>query len=151
MPHMSKKVLSQYLRTECKRQLKLNLYPDNGTYRAEREIQNMPPKQPPRPGLEYFTEAGEEWQAEKLHDLSMTFGTDRIVGSPFIHRSGQIRYNAISLEEALSRSSPDRYILEAEFNVGMEFERALGIEEYRQKYNLNYAILVQISLKYFLH
>ena len=141
MPYLSKKVLSQYIRTECKRQLRLNLSPDNNAYRAEREEQDMPPKQPPRPGLESFTEAGEEWQAEKLNDLTQTFGASTIVGFPLVQSSGQIRYDKILLEEALLRSNYNQFIVEAEYSIENEFERGFGIDEYRQRYNLDYAKL----------
>jgi hypothetical protein len=101
----------------------------------------MPPKQPPRPGLEYFTEAGEEWQAEKLNDLTQTFGVDTIIGDPFIHSSGQTRYRPISLDEALSRSRPNQFIVESEYNIEDEFERAFRINDYRTRFHLDYATL----------
>ena len=40
----------------------------------------MPPKQPPRPGLEQFAQAGEEWQSQKIHDLVETFGEASVIG-----------------------------------------------------------------------
>ncbi len=101
----------------------------------------MPPKQPPRPGLEYFTEAGDEWQAEKLNDLTQTFGAETIIGQPFIHSSGQTRYRPISLDEALSRSRPNQFIVESEYNIENEFERAFQISDYRARFHLDYATL----------
>ena len=38
---MSKQALSQFIRTGCQRQLALNLYPDNPTFRPERQALNM--------------------------------------------------------------------------------------------------------------
>ena len=58
MPYLSKKVISQYFRTECKRQLRLDLSPDNATYGAERSAEGMPEPQAPRPGLEHIVQAG---------------------------------------------------------------------------------------------
>jgi hypothetical protein len=78
MPRFRKEVLSQFFRTECPRQLRLNLSPDKEPYRStERTPQGMPPVQPPRPGLELIAQEGEQWQAAKLHDLTQAFGTGR--------------------------------------------------------------------------
>lgn len=136
MPHISKKVLSQYIHTECKRQLRLNLSPDNRTYQEERIDQNMPPKQNPRPGLSHITQAGDEWQAEKLHDLETIFGTDAL-----ICKRDRTKYHKIKLEDALITASPNKFIIEAEYDVGHAFESTLDISEYRTKYNLDYASL----------
>ncbi len=61
MPHLAKKTLSQFIRTGCKRQLRLNLAPSAAASEQERATAGIPPKQPPRPGLEQFAQAGEEW------------------------------------------------------------------------------------------
>jgi len=45
------------------------LSPDNSTFRNEREVQNMPEPQQPRPGLQLLREAGDEWEAAKLDEL----------------------------------------------------------------------------------
>ncbi len=49
----------------------------------------MLPKQPPRPGLEQLRQAGEEWQAEKLADLSDTFGNDYVIGDRYNNAAGE--------------------------------------------------------------
>lgn len=45
MPHLSKKALYQFIRTECRRQLRLNLSPPEG-YQEERDSAGMPSKAP---------------------------------------------------------------------------------------------------------
>lgn len=139
MPQLSKKVLSQYFRTECKRQLRLNLSPDTLRFRPEREAQGMPPPQKPRPGLEQIAQLGDEWQAAKLHDLSETFGQKLVVGETYTDGSGQLRYRNTPLEQALAGASPGQFLVEAEYEVGPTFESALGIANLRDEYDLEYA------------
>ncbi len=139
MPQLSKKVLSQYFRTECKRQLRLNLSPDTARFRPEREAQGMPPPQKPRPGLEQIAQLGDEWQAAKLHDLSKTFGQEFVVGEAYTDGSGQLRYRNAPLEQALAGVSPGRFLVEAEYEVGPTFEGALGITNLRDEFDLEYA------------
>ena len=139
MPQLSKKVLSQYFRTECKRQLRLNLSPDTARFRSEREAQDMPPPQQPRPGLEQIAQEGEEWQAAKLQDLSETFGQELVVGETYTNEQGQVRYRNAPLEQALAGVNPGQFLVEAEYQVGPTFESALGIDELRGEYDLEYA------------
>lgn len=136
MPRISKSVLSQFISTECERQLRLNLSPDNRNYQAERVEQNMPPKQQSRPGLSQITQEGVKWQAEKLRDLVEIFGIDALI----CKRDG-IKYHPIKLEDALKKVTPNKFIIEAEFDVGYAFESALNISDYRTKYHLDYASL----------
>ncbi len=136
---MSKKVLSQYFRTECKRQLRLNLSPDTSRFRPEREEQGMPPPQRPRPGLEQIAQLGDEWQAAKLHDLSETFGEEVVVGEAYTDGAGQLRYRNMPLQKALAGVSPGRFLVEAEYEIGPAFEGALGIAGLRDEYGLEYA------------
>ena len=82
MPQVNKQALSQYIRSKCERQLALNLFPDTRAYQAERAQYGMPYAQSPRPGLQHIRAAGEDWQAEKLHDLSQTFGNAAVAGNP---------------------------------------------------------------------
>jgi hypothetical protein len=124
---MSKQALSQYIRSGCERQLALNLRPDNQSFAAERQALGMPNPQSPRPGLRQVQEAGDEWQAEKLHDLTQTFGPGAIVGDPYVTPANQTRYNAVRLSDVISRAQPVRFLVEAEFEVGDAFQQALGI------------------------
>ncbi|QIN77516.1 AAA family ATPase [Rubrobacter marinus] len=139
MPQLSKKVLSQYFRTECKRQLRLNLSPDTARFRPEREEQGMPPPQKPRPGLEQIAQLGDEWQAAKLQDLSETFGEELVVGEAYTDGTGQLRYRNMPLQNALAAVSPGRFLVEAEYEVGPAFEGALGIVGLREEHGLEYA------------
>lgn len=139
MPYLTKEVISQYIGTECRRQLRLTLSPDAQAYRGERAAQQMPPPQPPRPGLEQFAQEGEKWQAAKLHDLTQTFGAAAVVGDRRTLPNGQVRYRPITLRSALRNANADQFLVEAEYEVGAVFETALDIAGYRAQFNLNYA------------
>lgn len=74
MPFLSKRVISQFIRRDCHRQLRLLLSPDNQDYRHEREAAGMPDPHNPRPGLELVAQAGRDWELEKIRELQQTFG-----------------------------------------------------------------------------
>lgn len=141
MPQLRKQALSQFIRTECKRQLRLNLSPNIGEYQAERDIEGMPPVQPPRPGLGHLAQAGEKWQEEKVADLSETFGVERVIGDRYTTQSGRKYFRKIDLINFLSQAEQYTFLIEAEFEISPYFEKNLGIEDYRKAYNLNYARL----------
>ena len=139
MPYLSKEAISKYIRTECKRQLRLYLTPDNKTYQPERTAQQMPPPQDPRPGLAHIKEEGESWQAKKLYDLTQTFGSGAVIGKVYQHSSGETRYRNQPLQTALLNAAPYKFLVEAEFTIGPTFEQSMSIDGYRSKYTLDYA------------
>lgn len=138
MPYLKKQCLAQYIRTGCLRQLRLNLTPPERCA-AERAAQAMPDEQPPRPGLEYLRLQGEDWQAEKLADLTEAFGPGMIVGQRTVTPNGRVRYAKQALTDALRDAVADRFLVEAEYTVTSTFERALGIEGHRGTFRLEYA------------
>ena len=138
MPYLNKQALSQFLRTNCDRQLRFNLSPDNATYRAEREANGIPDVQPPRPGLQQFRQAGEEWEAEVLDTLSQCF-SDCVIGNYYQTSSGQTRYRPQKLIDVLPDATPGTFLVEMQFEVGDTFEQAIGIDDYRVEYSLAYA------------
>ncbi|MCY4481281.1 MAG: ATP-binding protein [Spirochaetaceae bacterium] len=141
MPQLGKQALSQFIRTNCLRQLALNLYPDNRTFRPERQKLGMPYPQSPRPGLRQIQRAGEEWQEEKLDDLTQTFGAGAIVGSPYSTPSNQTRYRSTPLGHALAGAKDICFLVEAEYSVGSVFQAALGIQGHASQFNLVFAEL----------
>ena len=140
MPQFGKQALSQFIRTNCMRQLALNLYPDNPTFRPDRASLGMPYPQTPRPGLRQIQETGEEWQAEKLHDLAQTFGQASIVGNSRTTRASQVRFLPIELDQHLPGAGAPSFIVESEFTIdaGGAFETALGIAGHRGQFLLDY-------------
>lgn len=141
MPHFSKKSLSQYIRTGCLRQLALDLFPDNQTYRPERQARGMPHPQSPRPGLRVVQAAGDEWAEEKLHDLTQTFGQAAVRGDRRTTPANRTRYEPVPLGQLIATSAPIQFLVEAEFTIGATFQAALGIAGHAAAYGLDYADL----------
>jgi DNA replication ATP-dependent helicase Dna2 len=141
MPQVGKQALGQFIRTNCLRQLSLNLYPDNPTFRPDRRALGMPYPQSPRPGLRQIQAAGQEWQEEKLEDLTQTFGVGAIIGDSFTTQTNQTRYRPTPLAQALAGATPVCFLVEAEYLVGAAFQAALGIQGHGALFNLVYADL----------
>ncbi|NHA14599.1 bifunctional RecB family nuclease/DEAD/DEAH box helicase [Thioalkalivibrio sp. XN279] len=118
-----------------------NLYPDNNDYAQKRAQLQMPYPQSPRPGLPQVQRAGDEWQAEKLHDLTQTFGAQSIVGSAYTLQSGQVRYKQIQLAAHLSKTTPTKFIVESTLSIGKTFQQALGVVGHATQYSLQYSEL----------
>src|SRR3954454_17732924 len=127
MPQITKRVLSQFIGSGCAWEVAIQLYPGNAPFKPQRQAHTMPEPQPPRPGIVQVTEAGEEWQAEKLHDLTQTFGAGAVVGQRTTNAAGQVRYSAQPLQNAIAHATPVRFLVEAEFAIGPAFHSALGI------------------------
>jgi len=141
MPIFNKEALSKYIRTECRRQFKLNLSPDNSTYSAERITQGMPPPQVPRPGLEQLRQAGIEWEAEVFSYLTRAFGSITVLGNSYQHESGQTRYRSSLLQNLLTNVTADSLLIEAEYEVTQTFKTALAITRYDTQFNLRYSVV----------
>ena len=141
MPQIGKKSLSQYIRTGCLRQLALDLFPDNQTYRPERQARAMPHPQSPRPGLRQVQAAGDEWAEEKLHDLTQTFGQPAVLGDRRITPTNHIRYEPVPLGQYIGIAVPIQFIVEADFPMGASFQTALGLAGYATRFSLHYSEL----------
>lgn len=127
MPKLDKKSLSQYFRSDCERQLKLNLYST-----AERKNLSMPPKAKARGNVGLVTKAGNEWEEAKQKELEQTFGTQRLIGNK---GAGGNRYTDIDLRTALQQAGPDTIILQGKYEVGQTFIQRLnlgGIVDFNQ-------------------
>ncbi len=140
MPHLSKAVLSRFIGSECLRQLRLSLSPDNARYRHEREADGMPPPATPRPGLEQITGAGEVWQSAKLEDLRAAFGASKVAGAA---RTVQDRvvYDPTPLGALLASTTAPAFVAESEFTVGGSFVRAMESEALCAARRLDFATL----------
>src|SRR6266849_1364230 len=143
MPHLAKKTLSQFIRTGCMRQLRLNLSPDTREFADERAAAQMPPKQPPRPGLEQFTQAGEEWQCQKMHELVETFGEGCVLGEVRRNPEGMYTFGRrTDLRMALTQAVPHRFIVEPVYRVTAAFQNAMNIGGYTHEFGLTYGELL---------
>ena len=126
MPKFSKNVLSQRLRTQCDRQLRLNLYTD-----SEREKRGMPEESKTRGNIYRLQEAGDRWQAKVFKDLSEAFGNESIVGNQKekSERDYEHEYNKVPLEDLIGTASPGRYIVEGKYEITDPFAEAVGAED----------------------
>lgn len=140
MPQVNKQALSQYIRSKCQRQLALNLFPDTKAYAAERAQHGMPYPQSPRPGLQHIRAAGEDWQAEKLHDLSQTFGNAAVAGTARVTASGKTEYDTTDLLSVIKQLAPGTFLVESQFDIrdGGAFQKAMGVTGHRAQFNLGY-------------
>jgi len=124
MPSLKKKALSLYLRTNCYRQLSLNLRSD-----PERKEQGMPPRQTARAGLGLVGAAGYEWQDEKVGELDLVFGADNVHVNP--KKRGN-RPDGLDVEEVLPKLRPFQFVVEARYDADTRtFKEGVGIGELR--------------------
>jgi hypothetical protein len=141
MPHLSKRSISSFLRSDCLRRLKLDLSPENSTFQHERVTQNMPPRAVGRPGLRALADAGTEWEVAKVNDLVQTFGIASTLGNHVQLPTGRVRFNDAPLMQLIQRASPGKFLVQTEYGVGATFENALNIGHFRSTFNLGYADL----------
>ncbi len=146
MPHLSKRAISMYFKSGCKRQLRLNL----ANTAQERTVLNMPDRAITRFGFEILTQQGEEWEADKVSDLVSCYGPSAVHGvqEPPFSPGGSPRWGAVPLDQALGAARPGLFIVQPSYDVCSVFETALGIADYRTRFGLTYTDLRPGSLVY---
>lgn len=137
LPYLSKRVISNYFRTDCPRQLALMLYPHNKRYEPERNALGMPPKAVGRTGMNALTEEGGRWEQAKLQDLEQTFGNDAVLG---IKTDGDFQDQ--KLVDVIARAVPGVFLVRPAFEVGKAFKRAATIDVMSTQYDLAFAKLI---------
>jgi DNA replication ATP-dependent helicase Dna2 len=137
VPYLSKRVVSNYFRTNCPRQLRLLLSPENKQYQPERDAQGMPPKTVARTGMAALTQEGSRWEQDKLKDLQSTFGSNSVIGTV----TGT-EFQDQTLQNVISRAQPGVFLVRPEFDVGPSFQTAIGIDTLVATYALGFAKLV---------
>lgn len=145
MPLLGKQVISNYLRSDCQRRLRLDLCPEtqhelpNGqTAQQERQGLGLPPRSVARPGLQALAAAGHEWEEAKLNDLVQTLGLGALVGTSQQTPAGTYRFMDTPLANLIPRSRPGSFLVQGQFEVGAAFEQALGIQHLRHSQNMAY-------------
>ena len=120
MPKLQKKVLAQYIRTGCQRQLVLNLYND-----AERKQRGMPPRQTERAGIGYAGEFGYEWQDKKVSELDQVFGPANVhVNSKKLRN----RPESLDLDVVLAKVGAFQFIVEGRYKPDTTtFKESIGL------------------------
>lgn len=123
-PTLRKQSISQYVTTECDRQLALELW------RKHAESQGMPPRLVPRAGLELITREGREWELKKVRDLAVAFPDDTLVGRVSVDANGEVtRWTPTPLDVALGQSRSGSFLVEAAYSIGPTFIKAHGIDK----------------------
>src|SRR5262245_15175330 len=111
---LSKRVISQYIRTGCRRRLRLDLYRSDEVRRTA----GVPLKDTARPGLRLLTEQGRQFEREKFAELVEIFGTHVISGDSREFEAGEESvFTQIELRDHIARVQPKDFLLEAEYEV----------------------------------
>ena len=121
MYRLAKRVISQFIRTGCRRRLRLDLYP---TVR-ERERGDVPDKDSSRPGLTLLSRQGKEYEREKFRELETIFPDLVVHGALIDFEEGEERALApIRLSDCIDALEPNQFVLEAQFEVTRSFRDA---------------------------
>ena len=138
MPLLHKRVISNFLRSDCLRRLRLDLVPDTQAYTAERQNLNMPPRDVGRPGLRALTDAGDLWEKAKVNDLAEAIGINNLIGTYQTDYNGKHSFSRTALAQVINQASPGRFLVEAEYPVGPAFLQATGLTSVVAQHNLNF-------------
>lgn len=136
--YVTKQAMSSFVRAECLKQLRLSLTHEKKCA-AHRSAQGMPDEQQPRPGIQLLREAGDEWEAEKLGDLAVSFGHPAVLGKSKPLGGGRVKFGNADLIDLITEAAPGTFMAQAEFPVTPTFESALGIADYRVRYEMGFA------------
>ena len=149
LPKLSKSVLSLFTRTDCKRQLKLLL---SKPIRTEREALGIPPSQPQRYGFTDVTEAGNEWEVQKLAELRHYLDTDALIGAGAMRNvpeGPRYEFTASPLANGLHGAMPGQFLVQPEYEMdspdfpgGMTFPRLSGLQALTQSYGLTFGKVI---------
>lgn len=126
MYRLSKRVISQYVRSGCKRRLRLDLFKAD----RDREASNAPVKDSSRPGLALLTRQGKEYERAKFAELEAIFPSRIVRGDlkPFT-ADEERAFAPIKLADHIEGLSGDQFVLEAQYGVTPSFQLAHGLTD----------------------
>src|SRR6266851_3864161 len=111
---LSKRVISQYIRTGCRRRLRLDLYGSD----AARRTAGVPLKDSARPGLRLLAEQGRQFEREKFAELLEMFPAHVLSGAVHAFEVGEESvFRPIELRERMRHLQPNDLLLESEYEV----------------------------------
>jgi DNA replication ATP-dependent helicase Dna2 len=123
---LSKRTLSQYVRGECRRRLRLDLYAGDAT----RKELGIPVKDVARPGLALLVEQGRQFEREKFGELAQVFAGRVTHGAVTAPRPGEeSAFGKILLDDHLDACGSDHFLVEAEYVVTDPFIGAHGLRD----------------------
>lgn len=123
---LNKRALAQYIRRDCKRRLRLDLY---ATPEA-RDAAGGPPRDVGRPGLALIVEQGRDFERRKFVELAEVFAGRVRHGAPKRHEPGEEQaFGTLDLAAALAGTGPDTFLIEAQYEVTPPFQAAHDLDE----------------------
>ena len=126
MYRLDKRVISQFVRTGCRRRLRLDLYQSS----ADRRLADAPEKDARRPGLALLTQQGRQYERAKYLELEEFFPDLLVRGGLKEFDAGQDRtFHEIALQDCIGRLREGHLALEAEYEVTESLKAAHGLED----------------------
>lgn len=125
---LNKGTIAKYIRGECGRRLRLDLY---ASVEVRRNA-DAPDKQTGRPGLRLLSDQGRKYERQCFASLKDIFGADRVHhGAIKQFKPGETEaFETISLADCIGHLSvPGRFVLEAQYPVLAPFMAAHGLQE----------------------
>lgn len=124
---LSKRVISQYIRTGCRRRLRLDLYAGG----AARQRADAPPKDTLRPGLTLLARQGKEYERVKFAELEEVFSSLVVRGElrQEVTEREDRAFASINLGDTLGTMESGQFALEAQFEVVDTFVAAHCLED----------------------
>ncbi|MGK0129808.1 DEAD/DEAH box helicase [Pseudomonas aeruginosa] len=123
MYKLGKRVISQFIRTGCRRRLRLDLY--RGA--DDRRIADAPEKDALRPGLTLLASQGREYERAKFLELEEIF-PDLVVRGEDSAESERA-FKTISLDSIIDSLQINQLALEVQFSITDSFKKAHGLLE----------------------
>jgi DNA replication ATP-dependent helicase Dna2 len=123
---LGKRVISQFIRTGCRRRLRLDLYQGVQARRAA----DVPEKDARRPGLALLTQQGKEYERAKFRELEDIFPDLVVRGALRSFQAEEDRaFDTIELGNVIDGLSANQMALEAQFTVTQAFKAAHDLNE----------------------
>jgi DNA replication ATP-dependent helicase Dna2 len=118
---LSKRVISQFIRTGCRRRLRLDLYAGV----RDRAQADVPAKDSSRPGLALLTQQGKQYERAKFLELETIFPDHVLRGplKPFDVLEERV-FEVINLGDHIDGLQPHQFVLEAQFEITPSFRAA---------------------------
>jgi DNA replication ATP-dependent helicase Dna2 len=121
---LGKRAISQYIRTDCQRRLRLDLY----STAADRAAAGAPERDAARPGFALITQAGRNHERQRFAEMSEVLPNLVVHGGPTAFTEGEERaFGTILLRDHLPRAIPNQLLIEAEYQVIPAFVAAHGM------------------------
>ncbi|RTM14625.1 MAG: helicase [Bradyrhizobiaceae bacterium] len=123
---LGKRAISQYIRTDCQRRLRLDLY----STAADRAAAGAPERDAARPGFALITQAGRNHERQRFAELSEVLPHLVIHGAPTAFSEGEERaFGTILLRDHLPRAIANQLLIEAEYQVTPTFVATHGLTD----------------------